>query len=235
MSFMARGLPRGHPKVDVVRQHEPQYVRRRSQPGQIDLRLDGRRGSQREKVKQELSKQIPHLEGLRILLKLLALLLGHPAKVGLVKRAIVVLALIDVVFFAFLDLFQRLFAVRAAKDRLLGEPISVVEPALAHFALVLPFSAVIGVQVRRGSLAARAGQRIRNTVFRIRAALDGPQRTSVLGFVVRQQLPVIKGFRHIDDRKVIDLKFSVRLLDRFVQVLTIQDFPTITPMRYTMI
>ncbi|KZE93227.1 hypothetical protein AVP43_02976 [Geobacillus stearothermophilus] len=168
------GLPRGHPKVDVVRQHEPQHVRRRSQPGQIDLRLDERRGSQREKVKQELSKQIPHLEGLRILLKLLALLLRHPAKVGLVKRASVVLALIDVVFFAFLDFFQRLFAVRAAKDRLLGEPISVVEPALAHFALVLPFSAVIGVQVRRGSLAARAGQRIRNTVFRIRAALDGP-------------------------------------------------------------
>ena len=46
----------------------------------------------------------------------------------------------------------------------------------------------------------------------------------MLGFVVRQQLPVIKGFRHIDDRKVIDLKFSVRFLDGFVQVLTIQGF-----------
>ncbi|KYD29006.1 hypothetical protein B4113_2629 [Geobacillus sp. B4113_201601] len=107
-------------------------------------------------------------------MKRLAFLLRHPAKVGLVKRAIVVLALIDVVFLALLDFFQRLFAVRTTKDRLLGESVPVVEPALAHFALVLPFSAVIGVQVRRGSLAARAGQRIRHTVFRLRAALDGP-------------------------------------------------------------
>ena len=47
----------------------------------------------------------------------------------------------------------------------------------------------------------------------------------MLGFIVCQQLPVIKGFRHIDDRKVIDLKFPVRLLDGFVQVLEIQGFP----------
>ncbi|KZE93228.1 hypothetical protein AVP43_02977 [Geobacillus stearothermophilus] len=46
----------------------------------------------------------------------------------------------------------------------------------------------------------------------------------MLGFIVCQQLPVIKGFRHIDDRKVIDLKFPVRLLDGFVQVLEIQGF-----------
>ncbi|KMY56908.1 hypothetical protein AA905_15540 [Geobacillus stearothermophilus] len=46
----------------------------------------------------------------------------------------------------------------------------------------------------------------------------------MLGFIVCQQLSVIKGFRHIDDRKVIDLKFPVRLLDGFVQVLEIQGF-----------
>ncbi|MGG3808695.1 MULTISPECIES: hypothetical protein [Geobacillus] len=75
-------------------------------------------------------------------------LVRHPSKVGLVKRAI----------FTFLDFFQRLFAVRATKDHLLGEPISVVEPALAHFAWFLPFSTIDGVQVGGGSLAAMADQ-----------------------------------------------------------------------------
>jgi len=60
--------------------------------------------------------------------------------------------------FTFLDFFQRLFAVRATKDHLLGEPISVVEPALAHFAWFLPFSTIDGVQVGGGSLAAMADQ-----------------------------------------------------------------------------
>nr|WP_237757571.1 hypothetical protein [Geobacillus sp. PA-3] len=99
------------------------------------------------KVKQKLTEQIPHLEGLRVLLELLAFLLTHPAKVLLVKWAVVVLAFVDVVVLAFFDFLKRLEAVRATKDRLLFEPISMVEPALAHFALVLPFSAVVGVQV----------------------------------------------------------------------------------------
>ena len=75
-----------------------------------------------------------------------------------------------------------------------------------------------------GHLVARAGQRIRSTVFRIGAALYGPRRTDVLRLVVCQQLPVIKDCRHTDDRKVIDLEFPVRFLDGFVQVLEIQGF-----------
>lgn len=140
-------LSGGHPIVNVVRQHESEGVRRHRQTRQIDLWLFRRRWGQRWKVKQKLTEQIPHLEGLRVLLELLAFLLAHPAKVLLVKWAVVVLALVDVVVLAFFDFLKRLEAVRATKDRLLFEPISMVEPALAHFALVLPFSAVVGVQV----------------------------------------------------------------------------------------
>jgi hypothetical protein len=65
----------------------------------------------------------------------------------LVKRVIFVLALVDIVFLALFDFFKRLEAVWAAKDRLLGESVPVIEPALAHFALVLPLSTVVGIQV----------------------------------------------------------------------------------------
>lgn len=46
----------------------------------------------------------------------------------------------------------------------------------------------------------------------------------MLRLVVRQQLPVVKGFRYIDDRKVIDLEFPIGFLDGFVQVIKIQGF-----------
>ncbi|WP_237757599.1 hypothetical protein [Geobacillus sp. PA-3] len=43
-------------------------------------------------------------------------------------------------------------------------------------------------------------------------------------FVICQKSSVIQRSRNIDDPKVIDLKFPVRLLDGFVEDLAIQGF-----------
>ncbi len=73
-----------------------------------------------------------------------ALLLRHPAKIGLVKRAIVVLALVDVVFFVLFDFLKPILAHEYLVDEYrLGDVVIGDEVMISANSTILP-GVVIG-------------------------------------------------------------------------------------------
>ncbi len=104
----ARCFSGRHPVVDVIRQNQPKDVRRHRQTGQIHLWLFRRGRCQWTKVKQKFAVKVPNFKGMGFLFEPFPFTFVHAPKVRLVKRTIIVFALVDVVILAFFDFLQCL-------------------------------------------------------------------------------------------------------------------------------